>query len=98
MTNRTINLGSNSFRALELSESLGKDLVLDPFSDSNLSIGGPIEIPEFIGGGSIDLSTIGSSKNSKNNEVRPSNSNSAITNKDSGSKKRISVPKFGLKN
>ena len=34
MTNRTINLGSNSFRALELSESLGKDLVLDPFSDA----------------------------------------------------------------
>ena len=92
MTNRTINLGSNSFRALELSESLGKDLVLDPFSDSNLSIGGPIEIPEFIGGGSVDLSTIGSSKKSKNNEVRPSNSNSAITNKDSGSKQRISVP------
>ena len=93
MTDRTINLG-NSFRSLELSESLGRDLILDPFADSNLSIGGPIEIPEFIGGGAIDLTTIGTSKNSKSNEVRPSSNNTAVTNKNSSkdTNKVYSVP------
>lgn len=82
---KTINLSGNNFKSLDLVQSLGKDIY---DNSTDLGVGGVIEIPEFIGGGAVDLSTIGNNKSSKKTDVRTGSKNSAITNKNSSGNKK----------
>ena len=85
MGNRIIDLSGNNFKSLDLVQSLGKDIY---DNSTDLGVGGVIEIPEFIGGGAVDLSTIGNNKSSKKTDVRTGSKNSAITNKNSSGNKK----------
>ena len=55
MGNRIIDLSGNSFKNLDLVQSIGKDIY---DNSPNLSVGGVIDIPEFIGGGACFWSSL----------------------------------------